>query len=100
MKRQANQHLPSRTFTNTSRLHLEVLGSLGARCFTPTRVGMKGTEETEETELEQARRMLEQVLGSPPDKPSGQGRKPRRGRKVGPLFNGTIHIQQLVLKVG
>lgn len=66
---------------------------------------MKGTtEETEETELEQARRMLEQVLGSPRESEQSEGgRKPRKARKgprLGPLFNGTIHIQQLVLKVG
>lgn len=61
---------------------------------------MKGTEVKEETELEQARRMLEQVLGSTQEPEQQSGRKPRKRSRVGPLFNGTIHIQQLVLKVG
>jgi len=62
---------------------------------------MKGTtEEMEETELEQARRVLEQVLGSPQQPEQQSGRKPRKRPRVGPLFNGTIHIEQLVLKVG
>lgn len=61
---------------------------------------MKGTEVREETELEQARRVLEQVLGSPQESVKTTGKKPRKRSRVGPLFNGTIHIKQLVLKVG
>lgn len=65
---------------------------------------MKGKEVVEETELEQARRVLEQVLGSPHGSENldtdRKPRKSRKGRRVGPLFNGTIHIKQLVLKVG
>lgn len=65
---------------------------------------MKGTEVKEETELEQARRVLEQVLGSPQEpeqsKPDRRPPKARKDRRVGPMFNGTIHIKQLILKVG